>query len=88
MLSVRVLTENQVQLELKGEDLVLTTAKAPQLAEIIQVFHRELIRVFFYFILFLAFCSKSSTMLKCHPNCKKKKARFYYYVMCHVIYKF
>lgn len=44
MLSVQVLSANQVQLELKGEDLVLQTAKAPQLAAIIEVFHQELIR--------------------------------------------
>lgn len=47
VLSVQVLAANQVQLELKGEDLVLQTVKAPQLADIIQVFHKELVRVFF-----------------------------------------
>lgn len=48
MLSVQVLAANQVQLELKGEDLVLQTPKAPQIADIIEVFHQELIRVFYH----------------------------------------
>lgn len=43
---MQVLAANEVQLELKGEDLVLQTTKAPQLADIIEVFHKELIRVF------------------------------------------
>lgn len=45
LLSVDLQSVDRVQLEVKGENLVLLSSKAPQIADLVQLFLQELIRV-------------------------------------------